>query len=69
VIYVIYLKSVSKFNAHNGHNLMQLAKHFTAILIWVIFPLVLWCTEIKEEEENVESTNNNYNQEIQWKYT
>jgi hypothetical protein len=43
---------------------------FTAILIWVIFPFVLWCTEMKqeEEEENIERTNNIYDQEIHWKY-
>jgi hypothetical protein len=45
-----------------------IATNFTAILIWVIFPFVLWCTEMKQEEENVVSTNNIYNQEIYWKY-
>jgi hypothetical protein len=47
-----------------------IATNFTAILIWVIFPFVLWCSEMKqeEEEEHVESTNNIYDQEMYWKY-
>jgi hypothetical protein len=34
----------------------------------VIFPFVLWCIEMKQEEENIDSTNNIYDQEIKWKY-
>jgi hypothetical protein len=44
------------------------ATNFTALLMWDIFPFVLWCTEMKQEEENIESTNNTYDQEIYWKY-
>lgn len=47
---------------------MVIATNFTAILIWVIFPFVLWCTEMQLEEENIEITNNIYDQEIHWKY-
>jgi hypothetical protein len=45
-----------------------IATNFCAILIWVIFPLILWCTEMKQEETNVESTNNIYDQKINWEY-
>jgi len=45
-----------------------IATNFTAFLIWVIFPFVLWCTEIKQEEEDIESTNNIYERETNWKY-
>jgi hypothetical protein len=45
-----------------------ISTNFLAILIWVIFPFVLWCTEMKQEEENIESPNNIYDQEINWKY-
>ena len=45
-----------------------IATNFSAILVWVIFPFVLWCTEMKQEEENIESTNSIYDQEIHWKY-
>jgi len=45
-----------------------IATNFTALLIWVIFPFVLWCAETKQEEENIADTNNIYDQEIHWKY-
>jgi hypothetical protein len=45
-----------------------IATNFSAILIWVIFPLILWFTEMKQEEENIENINNIHDQEIHWKY-
>jgi hypothetical protein len=43
-----------------------IATNFKAILMWVICPFVLGSTEMKQE--NTESTNSIYNQEINWKY-
>jgi hypothetical protein len=45
-----------------------IVSNLTGLLIWDIFPFVLWCIEIKQEEENIESANNIYDQEIHWKY-
>jgi hypothetical protein len=47
---------------------MVIATNFTALLMWVVFPFVLWCTEMNHEEEYIESTNNIYDQEMHWKY-
>jgi hypothetical protein len=40
----------------------------SAILIWVIYPFILWCTEINGEEKDTENTNNISGQEKYWKY-
>jgi hypothetical protein len=44
------------------------ATNISVILVWVIFPFVLWCTEMKQEEGNAENTNNIYDHKIHWKY-
>jgi hypothetical protein len=40
----------------------------SAILTWVIYPFILWCTEINDEEKNTENTNSVSGQEMYWKY-
>jgi hypothetical protein len=45
-----------------------IATNCSAILIWVIYPFILWCTEINNEGENKENTNNIPDQEMYWKY-
>jgi hypothetical protein len=45
-----------------------IATNCSAILIWVIYPFILWCTEINDEEEYTENTKNMSGQEIYWKY-
>lgn len=45
-----------------------IATNCSAILIWVIYPFILWCTEIHDEVEDTEDTNNMSDQEMYWKY-
>lgn len=45
-----------------------IAMNFSAIPIWVIFPFILWCTGMNQEEEHFEGTKNIYDQEVNWKY-
>jgi hypothetical protein len=45
-----------------------IASNCSSILIWVIFPFILWYTEMRNEEENIKSTNNIPDQEMHWKY-
>jgi hypothetical protein len=40
----------------------------SAILIWVIYPFILWCTEAIDVERDSGNTNNNSGQEMHWKY-
>jgi hypothetical protein len=40
----------------------------SAILTWVIYPFILWCTEINDEENDTENTNSISGQEMYWKY-
>jgi multisubunit Na+/H+ antiporter MnhC subunit len=45
-----------------------IASNLSSIIIWVIFPFILWYTEMKDEEENTKITNNILEQDTHWKY-
>jgi type III secretory pathway component EscV len=45
-----------------------IASNFLSIILWVIFPFILWYTEMKDEEENTKITNNIPGQDTHWKY-
>ena len=62
----LILREVSSRNAI--FSWIDISPNFTAILIRVIFQFFLRCTEMRQEEENIESVNNTYDQEIHWKY-
>jgi hypothetical protein len=45
-----------------------IASSFLSILIWAIFPFILWHNDKRNEEENTKSTKNILDQEMHWKY-